>query len=76
MQAKILVEYIAVRYAQQIDNDQLVEVNCSDFDEYKKLPDAIEFEGKVLGKTGWSSDTGYACYKQNVMLGKRIDVYG
>ena len=72
MQAKV-ISMIRIQTMQVIDSQTVVEVNCHDFDEYRALPDAIEVQGKVLGKTGWSSDRQYACYKSGVLLGTIID---
>ena len=35
---------------------------CSDYDEYRSLPDVVEFQGIALAKTGWNSDKLYANY--------------
>lgn len=37
--------------------------DCQDFDDYKKLPKIIEFQGVFYKKTGWNSDTAYCTYK-------------
>jgi len=65
---------IRVQYMQLIDNKHVAVVDCNDYDDFRKLPDAIEINGKILGKTGWSSDRHYACYKENVMLGKPVRI--
>ena len=75
MEALIKNNYIVVRASHIIDAEFVAEVDCNDFDEYKALPAAIEVDGKLLGKTGWSSDRFYACYKQNVSLGKIVNFY-
>lgn len=51
-----------------IDGITGIYVDCADFDAFAKLPAAVEFIGKVLGKTGWNSDFGYACYQSNATL--------
>ena len=76
MKAKALFEYINIKASCTCENDSIVEVDCCDYDDYRLLPAAIEVEGKILGKTGWNSDRQYACFKSNVILGKRVDVYG
>ena len=46
-----------------IAGDRIVETTCRDYDHYCTLPEAVTYNGMVYGKTGWSSDTGMACYK-------------
>jgi hypothetical protein len=75
MQAKALA-MIRIQQVYTIEKQIIAEVTCHDYDEYRSLPDAIELDNKIMGKTGWSSDKCYACYKTGVLLGKIIDVYG
>ena len=72
MNKAIPVDYIAVLASYVLDGQQIIEVTCADFDAYKALPDAVEWCGKILGKTGWNSDLGKACYKMGVSLAKAI----
>ena len=58
-------EYTVTAF-QRIEGQMVVEVSCSNFEEFKALPEAVLFRGEKLGKTGWSSDRGYACYKSGV----------
>jgi hypothetical protein len=75
MEAKPITNMVVVRAIRVLDAEFIAEVDCNDFDEYKSLPSVIEVQGKYLGKTGWSSDRNYACYKENVSLGIKIDIY-
>gem|GEM_PF-4522758 len=63
---------VRVNFLQTIDGQVVAEVDCDGYDSFVALPDAIEVEGNVLGKTGWSSDRNYACYKSGVLLGKSL----
>jgi hypothetical protein len=63
---------VRINFLQKIEGATVAEVSCRDYDEFVALPDAIEVEGNILGKTGWSSDRNYACYKSGVLLGKII----
>lgn len=38
-------------------------VPCEDYDVYRKLPAAVEFQGVFYGKAGWNSDIGNAYYR-------------
>ena len=75
MKAKPINNMLVVRATHVLDAEFVAEVDCNDFDEYKSLPQVIEVQGKHLGKTGWSSDRNYACYKENVILGTKVDIY-
>lgn len=63
---------VRINFLQKIEGETVAEVSCRDYDEFVALPDAIEVEGNILGKTGWSSDRNYACYKSGVLLGKKL----
>lgn len=60
--AKPLPELLAVNYY-HFRGSEYLEASCKDADKYTELPDAVEFEGRVFGKTGWNSDVGFAYYK-------------
>lgn len=59
---------VSVQREHVLDGEMVIEVSCSDFDNYKSLPDALLYKGIVCGKTGWSSDSNLCCYKQNAKL--------
>lgn len=42
---------------------------CADFDHYKRLPEVVEWEGRMFGKTGWNSDDCRVYYKSGVTVG-------
>ena len=65
---------IRVNVVVLIEGETVAEVDCADYDEYKKLPVAIKINDKVLGKSGWSSDKNFACYKENILLGQILDI--
>jgi hypothetical protein len=75
MEAKIINNMIVIQNLCIIEGEMVCIVNCSDFDHYKKLPEAIQVKDKILGKAGWSSDSNYCCYKSNVVLGRFVDRY-
>lgn len=74
MQAKILPGFLKINTFEIIEGEFIAETDCADFDQYKSLPMVIEVQGKILGKTGWNSDRGYAAYKERVLLGRMIDL--
>lgn len=71
MYAKV-VPMVKINFLTIIEGQVVATVDCDGYDTFAALPDAIEVEGKILGKTGWSSDLHYACYKSGVILGKVI----
>lgn len=50
------------------DDELILETVCRDYDHYKSLPDVVTFNGIECGKTGWSSDSHYACYKSGAAI--------
>ena len=72
--AKILPGFLKLNATHVIEGEFIAETDCHDYEEYRSLPAAIEVQGKLLGKAGWSSDRNYACYKQRVMLGRIVDL--
>lgn len=41
-------------------------VDCHDYDEFRSLPRAVSFGGRDYVRTGWNSDLGTACYRDDV----------
>lgn len=66
MEAFAIKDKILITVKHVIEGQVVVETTCNDFDDFKRLPDVISYNGTICGKTGWSSDTGYACYKSGV----------
>ena len=71
MEAKAKSEYIRIHYCVCLDGEYVAEVDCHDFKHFQSLPSAIEYDGRLLGKTGWNSDSNRACYKSGAMLAKK-----
>jgi hypothetical protein len=73
---------IVIQVAQFYDGELVLETVCRGYDHYVSLPDVVEYQGEaslplagfvkvsatVCGKTGWSSDSGYACYKSGACI--------
>lgn len=70
MNANAINDRIVVTSLHKIEGTMILETPCSDYDFYTSLPQCVMFDGKYFGKTGWSSDTGYACYKDNQHFAK------
>jgi hypothetical protein len=50
-----------------------LETTCLDYDAFKALPKAVEYDGRQYSLTGWNSDTGRACYKTGLPLAIGVD---
>ncbi len=59
-----------------IDGETVLETSCRDFEEYKLLPQVVSYQGIICGKTGWSSDRNYACYKSSAAIATTVKVGG
>ena len=59
------VEAVRVLEVHEMDDVKVLITRCRDYDEYMALPDAVEFEGQIFGKTGWDSDKCIACYRRD-----------
>jgi hypothetical protein len=70
VQGAITVEYAggiggAFHLAVAIDSDD-------PYRSFKKLPDAVEYEGRVYGKTGYDSDRNRAYYSTGARIARAI----
>lgn len=67
MQAKS-IQSVTVTSHGKVDGVTYVITDCQDYDAYKALPNAVEFNGMILGKSGWNSDKSIACFQSNVSV--------
>lgn len=72
MKATIVPGAIVITSYARIEGELVLETTCRDYDHYKSLPDVVEYEGVVCGKTGWSSDRNYACYKSSAKVAHKV----
>ena len=63
---------IVLTVVQRIEGELVLETNCTDYDHYKSLPDVVAYDGTLCGKTGWSSDRNYACYKSGAHIARAV----
>lgn len=70
--ATAVKDVIQIAALHAIEGSSIIETSCNDFDEYKALPNVIQYNAVIYCKTGWSSDSGYACYKSNMFFAKAI----
>jgi len=72
--ANVLPDLVAVEPS-TCDGDYFLTVDIDPDDPYgsfKKLPAALEYEGRIYGKSGFNSDKNRAYYKAGVPLARRI----
>ena len=72
MKAIQVKDAIIVLYEATIEGSLVIETPCKDFDMYASLPEVVSYKGIDCGKTGWSSDTYKACYKQSAMIAYKV----
>jgi hypothetical protein len=72
MQARIRNDFLAIKALYNLDNELIIEVDCTDYDAFKALPKAVEVQGKLLALTGWNSDRCYACYKERGLVARKV----
>jgi hypothetical protein len=60
--------YLTILQADTIDGIFCCMVTCMDYDHYKRLPQVVSYNGRLLSKTGWNSDTQHAHYQSNTMI--------
>lgn len=68
MKAKAIQDAITLTNVQEVEGETILETDCRDYDHFITLPSAVVYDGKVCGKSGWSSDRNYACYKSNMKV--------
>lgn len=64
--------YLQVLQGGFVEDNFCIMVQCDDYDHFKRLPAAVSFNGKLLGKTGWNSDTHRCHYQENAQLAKEV----
>ena len=63
MQAKP-VKSVSVVYGETLPNGvKVLVVPCENFDNLKRLPSALDYDGLRYGRTGWNSDKCVAYYR-------------
>jgi hypothetical protein len=68
MKAEVVAGAIPVETEHLLDGKVVLETTCNDYDHYSSLPGVVTYNGTTCKKTGWSSDTNRACYKQSYMV--------
>lgn len=72
MYAKAIINILDVTPLRLSETEVILETPCRDYDEFSMLPNVVEFQCILFGKTGWSSDTNKAYYKQGRNFAKVV----
>jgi hypothetical protein len=72
MNVKVESEYLKVEHVGDYDGITCCVVNCSDFDHFQRLPQAVSYNGILCGKSGWNSDKNHAYYQSNASLVRKV----
>lgn len=68
MKADVVKNALVLTSIHRIEGDLVLTTTCRDFDSFAKLPAVVSYKGTECGKSGWSSDTGIACYKSSANI--------
>lgn len=63
---------ITVLFEIELEGKLVIETGCADYEAFSRLPNAVSYNGKTLGKTGWNSDSGKACYKEGAKIALKV----
>ena len=74
MKANVVQGAITLSATYNLGGETVLETTCRDFEHFITLPEVVEYNGRMCGKTGWSSDRGYACYKSGAMVALSVRV--
>jgi hypothetical protein len=66
--ANVVANVLVINQSAVVEGVTCLVVDCEDFMTYKGLPQALEFQGVICGRSGWNSDKSVAYYQSNVAL--------
>lgn len=72
MKAKSVDGAVSVNLAYGLGGEHIFETDCVDFDQFRELPQVVEFENETYVKTGWNSDSETAFYKTGRRVAKAV----
>jgi hypothetical protein len=72
MLAQVVPDAIVILTYHILPGEIILETSCPDYETFKRLPQAVSFDGQVCGKTGWNSDRGIACYKSGCPIASKV----
>lgn len=73
MIAKIVENHILIERIESLPNKAKCafgRVAANDYDAFGAMPDVIEINSELFGKTGWNSDTGEVFYRSDAMFAR------
>lgn len=72
MDATRVTDKIQIIRVDEMPGETCILTECHDYETYAALPSLVEYQGRLFGKTGWTSDYGYACFKTGVRVARVI----
>jgi len=67
MKAQIL-DSLVIDHVCTLGTVCVAETLCVDYDHFRQLPDVIRLNGRVYGKSGWTSDRQVAFYRTDRLI--------
>ena len=50
----------------------IIGMQTDNYDEYRTLPEVLEYQDKLYGKTGWNSDQCVAYYRTDALIARKV----
>lgn len=69
LRMKTVAGAVVVRTKAEVEGTLYVEVDClDDYQTYKALPDVLEVDGRIVGKSAFNSDRHVAYYRSDLLV--------
>jgi len=72
MIAKTIHDSIVIISSEKIDGIVCLSTSCVDYENYRRLPKVVDFDGIICGLTGWNSDRQLAYYQSKTKIARAI----
>lgn len=66
--------YGCVNNFHEFEGVYFAEVDCHDYDDFRNLPQVIEVNETLLGKSAWNSDRNVAYYRSDKTMWRETNV--
>lgn len=76
MTATVVTDKIVIRQHEKFPDAQIecliIGMQTDTYDEYRALPEVLEYQDKLYGKTGWNSDQFVAYYRTDALIARKV----
>ena len=72
MRAKTIPDSIVIISSDKIEGVVCLSTSCIDYENYRTLPQVVDFDGIICGLTGWNSDLQLAYYQSKTKIARAI----